>query len=310
MDFDLDRQRRFMHTMADPWKAEYDALPRTAEDRPTGDGFYLNNGMFGSVDAEMLYSVVRSAQPKKVVEIGGGWTSQLISDALQLNGSGKLITIEPNPSEGLRKVKGIDLREVEANGAGGKVFSELNDKDILSIDGSHVRQEKNDVDLYLTYFLPSLKPGVLVQIHDIFLPNAYPPFLAKRGYDEQDHLAVFLNSNPEWKVEFAGNWFSKQAFDELSAQFDSFDHTRISGTIWLRKEMTKQQAEVVLKRKPTKPSSKKKKTTVTKVLPVNAEVAVEDQEISREEKHMYLPNRAGEGPCLKCGKEESEGAHE
>ena len=269
MDFDLERQQRFLHTMADQWKDIYDGFPRNAEDRPTGDGFYLNQGMFGAVDAEMLYSVVRSVRPKRVVEIGGGWTTLLIQAALK--GTDAIHTvIEPSPSDGLRQLPGIKLMEVPVVGAGGRVFSELEDGDVLSIDGSHIYAQSSDVQLYLAYFLPNLKPGVLVHIHDIFLPDAYPKAFQARGYDEQDHLAVFLNANPEWRIEFAGNWFSKQAPDELKATFASHTEANISGSFWIRTEMTKQEAEVILKRKPTKPKRAPKKKTVTRSFSINS----------------------------------------
>lgn len=290
MDFDLERQQRFLHTMADPWKDIYDAFPRKSEDRPTGDGFYLDQGMFGAVDAEMLYAVVKSARPKRVVEIGGGWTTLLIQMALEGTDAQHTV-VEQDPSEGLRQLPGIKLMAVPVVGAGGRIFSELEDGDILSIDGSHTYAEKSDVQLYLQYFLPSLKPGVLVQIHDIFLPDAYPPFLAQRGYDEQDHLAVFLNSNSEWNIEFAGNWFSKQAPDELKAQFASHTDDNIVGTFWISKGEKK---ATTSKRK-----AAPKKKTVTRSFTANTVV---------ETPHEFRVNRGGVN-CIECGKPEDEGMH-
>jgi predicted O-methyltransferase YrrM len=288
MDFDLERQQRFLHIMADPWKDVYDAFPRNAEDRPTGEGFYLNQGMFGAVDAEMLYSVVRSVRPKRVVEIGGGWTTLLIQMALE--GTDAIHTvIEPAPSDGLRQLPGIKLMEVPVAGAGGKIFEDLEDGDVLSIDGSHIYAQSSDVQLYLDYFLPNLKPGVLVQIHDIFLPDAYLPSFRDRGYDEQDHLAVFLNGNPDWSIDFAGNWFSKQAPDELKAQFASHTDENIVGTFWISKGERKVAPKV----------SKTRKKTVTRSFV--AEAAVDGP-------HEFRVNRGGVN-CIDCGKPEDEGMH-
>jgi predicted O-methyltransferase YrrM len=296
MDFDLERQQRFLHTMADQWKDIYDAFPRNAEDRPGGDGFYLNQDMLGAVDAELLYSVVRTVRPRRVIEIGGGWSTLLIQTAMA-DAKGKHIVVQEDASEGLRQLQGIKLMDVPIFGVGGRIFSELEDGDILSIDGSHVYAEKSDVQLYLQYFLPSLKPGVLVHIHDIFLPDAYPKNFQMRGYDEQDHLAVFLNANPEWKIQFAGHWFSKQAPDELKATFASHTDDNISGSFWITKEMTKREAEIVLKRKPTKRAPKKK--TVTRSFTADTVV---------ETPHEFRVNRGGVN-CIDCGKPEDEGLH-
>ena len=45
---------------------------------------------------------------------------------------------------------------------------------ILFIDSSHVVSYGSDTVYELTAILPILKPGVLVHIHDIFLPYDYP----------------------------------------------------------------------------------------------------------------------------------------
>ena len=44
----------------------------------------------------------------------------------------------------------------------------------------------------LTEVIPSLPAGVLVGIHDIFLPEDYPPQWADRYYSEQYLLAAWL----------------------------------------------------------------------------------------------------------------------
>jgi hypothetical protein len=235
-----------------------------------------------------------------VLEIGPGWTSALITDALLGNGSGKLTMVTEHPTEGLRRLPRSEIMEIPLISTGGKLWSQLEDGDILSIDSSHVMGDNNDVALYLQFFLPALKPGVLVHIHDIFLPDAYPDAFQKRGYDEQDHLAVFLNSNTEWKIEFAANWFSKQEPDELKAQFVSFTDERTPGSFWIRKEMTKREAEVVLKRKPTKPKKAPVKKTITRSFTADTVV---------EAPHEFKENRGGVN-CITCGKPEDEGLHE
>jgi len=50
----------------------------------------------------------------------------------------------------------------------------------------------SDVTVTFLDIIPRLKPGVLVEIHDIFLPYDYPPHWKNRYYSEQYLLAVSL----------------------------------------------------------------------------------------------------------------------
>lgn len=45
--------------------------------------------------------------------------------------------------------------------------------------------------------IPKLKPGVIIQIHDIFWPNDYPEEWAKRYYNEQYVFGSILLYAPQ-----------------------------------------------------------------------------------------------------------------
>lgn len=64
--------------------------------------------------------------------------------------------------------------------------------DILFIDSSHILMPGTDVDWLFNRVLPALPPGVLVHIHDIFLPDDYPADWAWRGYNEQQAIGPLL----------------------------------------------------------------------------------------------------------------------
>ena len=68
-----------------------------------------------------------------------------------------------------------------------------------------------DVELILTELLPRLPAGALVQIHDIFLPDAYPGDWAWRGYNEQGAVAAML-AGGGWDILFASR-FARQRFE-------------------------------------------------------------------------------------------------
>lgn len=63
-----------------------------------------------------------------------------------------------------RKVEDVEL----------SFFDQLGDGDILLIDSSEVSKAGSDVNYLFFEVLPRLRPGVMVHIHDIFLPDEYP----------------------------------------------------------------------------------------------------------------------------------------
>src|SRR5258708_3371445 len=85
-------------------------------------------------------------------------------------------------------------------------FQQLEAGDVLFIDTSHVIKVQNDVEYELLHILPSLKPGVIVHIHDIFTPYDYPaewligsgPNLG--GNNEQYALECLLSGGGDWEV--------------------------------------------------------------------------------------------------------------
>ena len=116
--------------------------------------------------------MVRHFQPRLIIEIGGGFSTLLLTEAAARNNTSALTCIEPFPQEFLKqgfpglhrliekKVEDIDL----------EFFSELHSGDILFIDSSHTVKIGGDVNYLFLEVLPRLEPGVIVHIHDIFLP--------------------------------------------------------------------------------------------------------------------------------------------
>ena len=49
------------------YKDEYDAFPKNKTSKPAQ--YYINNPMFGPVDAEVLYCMIRQFKPKKIIEL-------------------------------------------------------------------------------------------------------------------------------------------------------------------------------------------------------------------------------------------------
>jgi len=112
------------------------------------------------------------------------------------------------------------------------------DGDILFIDTSHVMQAYGDVILEYIFILPTLAKGVMVHMHDIFLPFDYPThwmFAQKRNYVENWIVGAFLYGNDEWEVV----WPTFKMYKEHSEQFKSLPVSDVmhdlQASFWIRK---------------------------------------------------------------------------
>lgn len=216
----------FLWTVVMPWKDEY-SFPADAD-----EGFHFNNTLFGSVDAEVLYAVIRHADPARVIEIGAGWSTLITRSALAMNspasvGQLPITSIDPDPPAWLSGV------QRERAGVQPDDFWRLASGDVLFVDGSHVGNPGGDVDFVLTKVLPVLPKGVFVHFHDIFIPDPYPDSWSDRGYDEQDRLVQFIEANPKWEVMFSSHWAQKVCPEVLAEAFDSYDETKWPGSFWM-----------------------------------------------------------------------------
>jgi len=205
MDFSLDRQVVFLWDTARPYLEECNFAD--AED---GTGrYHYNNGFYETVDAEMAYSVVRSEKPARIIEVGGGYSSRVLATALESNQhetgqKGELITIDPFLERGAANfydnalVLQKSIQEVKL-----ELFESLGEGDILFLDSSHVVAIGSDVVREYLEILPRLRRGVLVHVHDIFLPRDYPREFIYRNlcfWSEQYLLQAFLTFNPQYEL--------------------------------------------------------------------------------------------------------------
>ena len=180
--------------------------------------FDFDNVFFNGFDAAVYYSLIRHLRPQRIVEIGGGYSTQIGDKAVARNGTGKLTCIEPYPEERLNgAILNIELitKRVEEIDLG--FFSRLEANDILFIDSSHTVKFGSDVCYEFLEVLPILKPGVWIHVHDIFFPHDYPAeWLLKRrqAWNEQYLLEAFLSFNSRFSVQLANYWFCLDHIDE------------------------------------------------------------------------------------------------
>ena len=118
-------------------------------------------------------------------------------------------------------------------------FEELVENDILFIDSSHVVRIGGDVNFLYLDVLPRLKPGVIVQVHDVFLPREYPRQLVMEQHQfwsEQYVLQAFLALNDQYEVLFANNFLAHSYWDEVRAAFPTAQYWGGS-SFWIRRKV-------------------------------------------------------------------------
>lgn len=205
--------------------------------------FYIDNGAFGSGDAEYWYSLIRAKKPKRIIEIGSGFSTQIARRALDDNKrvdphySCDHILIEPYENDWLESLGATVVREKVEN-CDLQMFKELGADDILFIDSSHVIRPQGDVVFEFLEILPVLNSGVIVHIHDIFSPRDYPPVWVVDKvlfWNEQYLLEAFLTSNRDWKVIGALNFLRYHYYEELKEKCPYLTEDRIPGSFYIQR---------------------------------------------------------------------------
>ena len=147
---------------------------------------------FPRLDGAAAYALVRRYQPAQIVEVGSGHSTRMLARAAADAVTGtRIICIDPQPRAALRGLA-VEWRERVLGDADMALFAALAPGDMAFFDSSHILWPGTDVDMMLNRILPLLAPGVLVHIHDILLPDPYPPEWDWRGYTEQNGLAGWL----------------------------------------------------------------------------------------------------------------------
>ena len=245
IDLNEQKQLELLSLFESKLKKEYERFPRNQTAIPYE--YYVDNGMFLSVDGEILYCMIRHFKPRRICEIGSGFSTYLSAQAVQENAredSGyqcELVTIDPYPNEiikagfpGLSKLIYEEVQDVPLS-----EFEKLSDDDILVIDSSHVLKIGNDVHHIYPDILPRLNRGVIVHAHDIFLPAEYPKEWVLRNqifWTEQYLLQAFLAFNKTYEVLWAGSYMHLNYPDKLEKAFSSYNRVdRWPGSFWMRR---------------------------------------------------------------------------
>lgn len=167
LEIDTEAQLRFVEDALSGHVAEFASEVR-------GHGFELWNGYYQAGDAEALYALLRHLKPRRVLEIGSGFSTYVSAAACVANAAdgspAELVAVDPRPRaelhdgiHGLERVERRDCRELPI-----ERFRELEENDVLFIDSSHAVKLGSEVNWLFLEVLPELRPGVYVHVHDVF----------------------------------------------------------------------------------------------------------------------------------------------
>ncbi|MDX2224340.1 MAG: class I SAM-dependent methyltransferase [Rhodospirillaceae bacterium] len=239
IDLNTEGQLNLVRRLA----AHYPALPIVAGDA-AGLRYRSDNPTFGPGDAAIYGCLLMEVRPRRLVEFGTGYSSCLALDVDErcLGGTLDCTFIDPYP-ERFRTLHGridptrhrviksaaqdIDLGLVDA----------LNGGDILFVDSTHVSKTGSDVNFHLFTVLPRLKPGVIVQFHDIFYPFEYPEawlFAENRSWNEAYALRALLTDNPNYRILLFNDYLGRRHADAMSQAMPLFMRNP-GASLWLQK---------------------------------------------------------------------------
>lgn len=227
----VDEQVQRLRDLSRRYQSEWQQFPLHPHPQAPKHTYHYANPFFGPVDADLLYAMLRETRPRRVVEVGSGFSSRVIAHAIRRNRSEdptytcQYLVVDPFPGAVTAQIPEITRlirRPVQSMPFS---FFALEAGDVLFIDSSHVLKIGSDVHYLYLSVLPELSPGVLIHIHDIFLPAEYPKAWVKRHYrfwNEQYLLQAFLMFNRDFRVVFANSYLHLYHAQELQRAFPAY----------------------------------------------------------------------------------------
>ncbi|AOS45889.1 hypothetical protein Verru16b_02980 [Lacunisphaera limnophila] len=189
----------------------------------TAKRFEPNNSFYSGLDAYVCEAIITKLKPRRIIEIGSGYSSALMLDAVAEAGLAVDFTfVDPDPVRLKMLLRESDwkrsrihtqiVQEVDRS-----LFEKLEENDILFIDSSHVSKCGSDVNYLLFEILPLVQKGVWIHVHDIPWPFEYSAeWLADgRAWNEAYLVRAFLTNNDSYRIRFMNAWFMQAHPDKI-----------------------------------------------------------------------------------------------
>ena len=198
-----------------------------------------NNGYLPGMDIISLYGIICKYNPGKYVEIGSGNSTKVARQAIENKGlRTKIHSIDPFPRTEIDALSDVCERTT-IDKADLSVFDQLGENDVVYVDNSHVCFPNSDVTIFFLDILPRLKPGVIVHVHDIYIPYDYPDFMIQRYYSEQYLLATYLLNASNFEI-ISPNYYifeQKHLLKRLDPIWDAIADKKVEhhgGSFWFK----------------------------------------------------------------------------
>ena len=238
IELNVDKQKKIVARFAEFYQEMDFPENKIAEKR-----YFLNNSYYAYGDGIMLYSFLRSFQPKRIIEIGSGFSSALMLDVNEhyFQNTIDITFIEPFPEVRLENLlkkhesSAVNLIPEMVQNVPIQTFEELEEGDILFVDSSHVVKTGSDVHYIINNILSVLKKGVIIHFHDIHFPFEYPKswVLDGFGWNETYFIKSFLMYNTSFEILIFSDYlykFHKGLFSEMPLV-----HKAYGSSLWLQK---------------------------------------------------------------------------
>lgn len=204
--------------------------------------YYSENKMFAWADAFTLSAMIRCFCPKRIVEVGSGFSTAVMLDTCdEVQLKPQITLIEPYPDRLKLLLKGslpshASLLETGVQQVDLSVFDALQPNDICFIDSSHVAKIGSDVTWIILKLLPRLKAGVVIHVHDVFYPHSYPLAWVNEGRacNESIFLRAYLTGQSNVEVLAFNSYAAVTCSDVFPEHIRVKFCTDGGGSFWFR----------------------------------------------------------------------------
>lgn len=206
--------------------------------------YHFDNSMFQHTDGSILFAMIRELKPKRIIEVGSGYSSALMLDINDMypDSTTNLTFIEPYPERlnsliGHRDRSKVEIIKEKIQDVDLAIFDKLEENDILFLDTSHIVKTGSDVTFWTFNILPRLKKGVIIHIHDIFWPFNYSEAWVKeeRCYSEAYLIRAFLMYNNSFQIMLFSSYLKTLFFKEFVEIVPFLKDHHGGGSLWLKK---------------------------------------------------------------------------
>ena len=236
IDVNVTKQMRYLKEIAQNKSGDLISAVKLA-----GFDYSYDNRSFEEGDADVLFSIITSKKPNRIVEIGSGNSTKIMLAAYKSIGAEvgtdvSITCVEPYEQPWLSNVRNITLIREKVEDVDIEVFSKLEAGDLLFIDSSHIIRPGGDVLFELLEILPRLKHGVIVHIHDIFTPRDYRKewlVNAKKLWNEQYVFEALISDSERYLPLLFLNHLKNQCYDEFKELYPNITMVSQPSSIYL-----------------------------------------------------------------------------